>query len=156
MCSCERVFAAKRSSGLQDLITVHRAPFQIYLMDFLCLAWKSIQVVEPWWESLTIPTMQDATWIWHQDITVNKKKGDFSVSFYRCSCSSDKDMSTSGCVVFNFFREKKQKSFPASTFKHNEVPVKSNVKTCILPFGTASCALRQQRAMLAGTEEQID
>lgn len=78
------------------------------------------------------------------------------MSFYRCSCSSDKDMSTSGCVVFNFFREKKQKSFPASTFKHNEVPVKSNVKTCILPFGTASCALRQQRAMLAGTEEQID
>lgn len=53
------------------------------------------------------------------------KKADFSVSFYRCSCSSDKDMSTSGCVLFNFFREKKT-TFPASTFKHNEVPVKSN------------------------------
>lgn len=46
------------------------------------------------------------------------KKGDFSVSFYRCSCSSDKDMSTSGCVLFNFFREK--------TNKHSQPPL-SNI-----------------------------
>lgn len=43
---CEWVFAAEKSSGLQDLITLHRAILQIYHMGFLCLALESIQVVE--------------------------------------------------------------------------------------------------------------
>lgn len=43
---CEWVFAAEKSSGLQDLITLHRAILQIYHMGFLCLALESTQVVE--------------------------------------------------------------------------------------------------------------
>lgn len=58
MCVCVRrgralecVFEAEKSSGLQqDLITL----LQIYLMDFLCLARESMQVVD-WWEFLTNP-----------------------------------------------------------------------------------------------------
>lgn len=45
MCAPEPLLAEK-SSGLQeDLITAHRAPLQIYLIDFLCSAWESIALV---------------------------------------------------------------------------------------------------------------
>lgn len=41
-------------------------------------------------------------------------------------------------------------------FKHHIVPVKSNVKTCIFPIWDCLLCLKEQRAVLAGGEEQID
>lgn len=67
---CVCVCAATRGSGIQDLITVHRAPLQ---MDFLCLACADASCRALVGAPNNTHNARH-TWVSHQDITENEKK----------------------------------------------------------------------------------
>lgn len=132
---------------LQDVITVHTA-LQIHLMDFSlfssgvdtsCRALVGVSNIH-----VAGCCMDLALYLcWYSVLFL----------FNRCSCCSDKEVPTSGCVLFDFFRMKKtKKTIPSLHFQNimRTPPWKLLSKHVFCYVGLP------QKALLPGNKVQID